>query len=265
MDTFEQAFSATEKAADSTLRSANGLVRQIKELQKAAQVGNIAGIKRAQERIDAALGVLRQEVVNSAASWPFPNHEEEQYLKTGYITELHQVAQGLGLQVHERDGRLVAHPLMVRVLPGERAVRIDKKQTSNIRPSHLAEVLLVSQKKPVRYQSAAFLEALYIVYKDFVHEDNPNRLVKGSGRVVPLEEIYKRLTYLPGSSREYERADFARAVYDLDASSVKKTRSGATVSFPSSTGTRSSRGLFTFVGPDGADVQYYAIRFTEEG
>ena len=72
MDTFEQAFSASEKAADSTLRSANGLVRQIKELQKAAKVGNIAGIKRAQERIEAGLGVLRQEVVNSAASWPFP-------------------------------------------------------------------------------------------------------------------------------------------------------------------------------------------------
>ena len=70
---------------------------------------------------------------------------------------------------------------------------------------------------------------------------------------------------MPGSSRDYDRSDFARAVYNVDASGAKRTRSGATVSFPSSTGTRSSRGLFSFVGPDGQDVQYYGIRFTEDG
>ena len=37
---------------------------------------------------------------------------------------------------------------------------------------------------------------------------------------------------------------------------MTKTRSGATVSFPASTGARSSRNLYTFVGPDGYEVKY---------
>lgn len=265
MDTFESAFNDVERGTDSTLQAANALVNQIKALQKAAKEGNIAAMKRAQERVDGELGTLRQAAANAAGAWPFSSEAEDQYFRTQYVGELQTIAQEQGLMMHERDGRLVAHPSMVRVLAGERAVRIDKKQTSTVRPSYLVGLLLANQKKPVRYQSGQFLEALYTVYKDMVSDESPDRMLRGSGRVVPLEEIYKRLTYLPGSGREYERTDFARAIYDLDASGVKKTRSGATVSFPASTGTRSSRGLFTFVGPDGQDVQYYGIRFTEEG
>ena len=264
MDTFESAFHEVERGADSTLQSAVVLTRQIKALQKAAKEGNIAAMKRAQERVEGELGTLRQAVSNVANAWPYSNETEERYLKIEYVSELQRVAQERGLSMHERDGRLIAHPSMVRVLAGERAVRIDKKQTSTVRPSFLVGLLLANQKKPVRHQSSAFLEALYTIYKDMVGDESQDRMLR-SGRVVSLDVIYQRLTYLPGSSREYERTDFARAIYDLDASGLKKTRSGATVSFPASTGARSSRGLFTFVGPDGQDVQYYGIRFTEEG
>ena len=265
MNTFEGAFSDTARAAHSALESATALAKRIKELQKAAKVGNIAAIRRAQERMSGALSALGQEVANAAASWPYQGEEEKQYLETQYAAELRQAAHGKGLKAHERDGRLVVHPSMVRVLPGDRAVRIDKKQTSDIRPSHLVELLLKNQNKPARHQSGVFLEALYTVYSDHVRAENGGRMVKGGGAVIPLEMVYKRLTYLPGSSREYERTDFARAVYNLDAGGVKKTKKGAAVSFPASTGTRGSSGLFTFVGPDGQDVQYYGIRFTEEG
>ncbi|MCY4625622.1 MAG: hypothetical protein OXC99_11575 [Chloroflexi bacterium] len=262
METFEGAFSDVEQGADSTLQAANGLVRQIKALQKAAKEGNIAAMKRAQERVDVELRTLRQAAANAIGAWPFSSEAEDQYLKTQYAGELQAVAQAQGLTVHERDGRLVAHPSMVRVLAGDRAVRIDKKQTSTIRPSHLVGLLLANQKKPIRHQSTAFLEALYTVYKDMVGDESPDRMLRDSGRVVPLEVIYRRLTYLPGSGREYERTDFARALYDLDASGVKMTKAGATVSFTD--GGRTPRGLFTFVGPDGRDVQYYGIWFTEE-
>ena len=202
MDTFEQAFSATEKAADSTLKSAAGLVSQLKALQKAAQRGNIAAIKRAQSSIEAALTHLSQEVKNASSAWLYQDDEVKQDLETRYLDELRQQAQSKGLQAHERDGLLIAHPSIVRVLPGERAVRVDRKQTKDIRPSHLAELLLANQRKPVRHQ-AALLEAIYDVYSDFLREASPELLVKGSARVVPLETIYRRLTYLPGSSREF--------------------------------------------------------------
>ncbi len=263
MDTFEQAFSDTERAATSALQSAAGLGSLAKQLQKAAREGNIAAIRRAQNRINTDLDALRQEVANAVETWPFRDEDEEQYLNNQYAAELRRVASERGLEIHERDGRLISHPSMVRILPGERAVRIDKKKTSTIRPSHLVELLLVNQKKPGRYQSDSFLESLYIVYSDIVKEESSDRLVKGGARVVPLDRMYRLLTSLPGISREYDRTDFARDLYNLDSSDLKRTKSGATVSFHASTATRSARGIFYFVGPDGRDVQYYGVRFTE--
>lgn len=265
MDSFEQAFSDTERAAKSTLDSAGELIRLAKQLQKASREGNLAAMKRVQGRLDDAMGSLGQTVTNAVQAWPFREGEEEQYLRDGYSSELRRIASEQGLDMHERDDRLISHPSVVRILPGERAVRIDKKKVSSIRPSHLADVLLKNQEKPGRYQSGAFLESLYAVYSDIVREENPDRLVRIAVRVVPLERIYRLFTSLPGSSRDYDRTDFARDVYILDTKGPRRTKQGAEVSFPSSTGTRRSKGVFSFVGPDGRDVQYYGLRFTEGG
>ena len=263
MNSFEQVFSDTERAAASTQKSAADLAKLARQLQKAAKEGNIAAIKRLQGRFNSDLDVLRQEVANAVATWPFSEQEEEQYLNEQYIAELRRIAEEQGLAIHERDGRLISHPSIVRVLPGDRAVRIDTKKVSAIRPSHLASVLLKNQRKPVRYQSARFLEALYDVYSDIVREGSSNRMLEGGGQVVLLDRIYKLFTSLPGSNREYERTDFARSLYVLDSNGPKHTKKGAAVDFPSSTGARSSKGLFSFVGPDGRNVNYYGIRFTE--
>lgn len=266
MDSFEQAFSNTERAAKSTLDSAGELIRLAKQLQKASREGNLAAMKRVQGRLDDAMGSLGQTVANAVQAWPFQEGEEEQYLRDGYSAELRRIASERKLDMHERDDRLISHPSVVRILPGERAVRVDKKKVSSIRPSHLADVLLKNQEKPGRYQSGAFLESLYAVYSDIVREENPDRLVRIAVRVVPLERIYRLFTSLPGSSRDYDRTDFARDLYILDTKGPRRTKKqGAEVSFPSSTGTRRSKGVFSFVGPDGRDVQYYGLRFTEGG
>ncbi|MCY3953655.1 MAG: hypothetical protein OXG69_14095, partial [bacterium] len=85
-----------------------------------------------------------------------------------------------------------------------------------------------------------------------------------AGPVIPLERIYKLLVSLPGSRRDYTRTDFARDIYQLETAGVTATKSGARVSVPASTGTRGPKGLFTFVGPDGREVKYYAIRFATQ-
>ena len=262
MHSFERAFDDTERAAESTLDATKTLTAQAKQLQKAAKTGNIAAIKRAQDRLDAASGNLRQAVVNAVHSWPFGPEEEERHLNHGFTVELRRAAAELGLEIHERDGQLISHPSIVRVLPGDRAVRIDRKKTSTIRPSHLAALLLDNQKRQGRYPPGRFLEALYRVYSDLVSEDSSGRLMKdSSGRVVPLARIYKLFTSLPGSERDYAPMDFARDLYQLETSGETQTRSGDRVFFHASTGTRSDRDVFTFVGPDGQDVKYYGVRF----
>ena len=263
MDTFERAFSDTEQAAAATLAAAAALVRQAKALQKAAREGNIAAIKGQQSSLESALSNLGQTVKNSVQIWPFQEEQEEQYLREDYAAELIQVAAAQGLQIHERDGILFSSPSFVRILPGNKAVRIGKKQTSTIRPSHLVGLLQANQKRASGHRPEQFLESLYRVYVDISREDGAERLMAGrQGRVIPLARIYRLITARPGDRREYNETDFARDLYQLDSSGIKTTRSGATVSFPASTGARSSRGVFTFVGPDGSNVSYYGIRFT---
>ena len=263
MDTFERAFSDTEQAAAATLDAAAALVRQAKALQKAAKEGNIAAIKRQQISLDTALSTLGQTVNNSVHSWPFQEEQEEQYLREGYAAELIQVAAARGLQIHDRDGSLISSPSIVRMLPGNRAVRIDKKRTSTIRPSHLVGLLQANQKRASGNSPRQFLESLYAVYADLAREDGAERIMAGrQGLVILLARIYRLMTALPSTRREYNEMDFARDLYQLESSGIKTTRAGAAVSFPASTGARSSRGVFTFVGPDGNNVSYYGIRFT---
>ena len=263
---FEQAFNDMEKAAASTAKSAADLVKLAKALEKAAKDGNIAAAKRAQTGMDEALNALRQEVANSVESWPFRDDEEQQYLNDGYVQELRTVAAEKGLEIYERDGRMIAHPSVVRVLPGSRAVRIDRKQVSTIRPSRLTAILLANQSKPPRFRAGQFLDSLYQVYSEVTREEDPSRMTTGrQGRVVQLDRVYRLFTSLPGSAREYDRTDFTRDLYLLDRDGPKATSRGLQVSFPASSGTRSSQGVFSFVAPDGQVVTYYGIQFSEVG
>lgn len=123
MGRLEQAFADVEGAAEAALKSASALTGLAKQLQKAAKEGNIAAIKREQDRLGAALAAARKDAAAAVSSWPLEEAEEEAYLRDGYAEELRAVAAERGLAMHERDGRLLAPPLSVRVLPGERTAR----------------------------------------------------------------------------------------------------------------------------------------------
>ena len=264
MTSFEQAFSDTEKAADITIQSAAELTRIAKQLQKAAKEGNITAIKRETSRLDSALGSLRQEVANAVQTWPFKDDEEEEYLRNHYASELRGVAAEKGLDIYERDGVLISHPSIVRIQPGIRAVKIDKKtRTSRIRPSHLAEILVNNQNKPRQFASADFLRSLYTIYRLIIGGQSSELLVKDLlGTVVPLHQVYTAFTSRPGSSREYDRTEFARDLYQLEVNGPHQTSTGLRVSFSASAGARSTQ-TFTFIGPNGQVITYYGIEFSE--
>ena len=264
---FEQAFSDTERAADSALKSAGAVNTQARALMRAAKAGNIAGVKRAQAGMVEATKSLRQEVDNANAVWPFQEEDEERYLQDGYAAELTAAAQDAGLSIYEQDSALISYPSIVRILPGERAVRIDRKLERGIRPSHLAETLLKNQRKRSGFSPARFLESLYAVYSDIAGESESDKdMVGGIGRVVPLARIYRLMTSLPGASRDYGRNDFARDLYAIETEGPSATRRGHSVSFHSSTGTRQPRAnlLFEFIAPDGQRITYYGVRFSED-
>ena len=260
---FEQAFADTEEAAEAARKSAANVVSQARALVKDAQTGKIAGIKRGPRKLEEAVAALRQEVSNVGPCWPFTDEEEQRRLAEGYAEELKDAATGIGLAIRERDDGLISHPSVLRVLPAERAVRVDGKKVSTIRPTYLAGVLRKNQGKSSRYSTQRFLEALYAVYTDISRRDS--LLPENAGPVVRLARIYKLMTALPGAGRDYGRGDFARDLYVLESEGPRRTRSGAAVSFPASTGTKRPHDLFSFIGPDGNGVEYYGIRFGSGG
>lgn len=262
MGGFEQAFDDTEKAATSALESATALAKLARGLQKAAREGNINAIKKARASLSEAMASLTQTVTNVGKTWPFVGEEEEKYLQERYADELRDVAAEKGVSIRERDGVLISYPSVVRILPKDRAVRIDKSKKAILRPSRLTEMLAEQQKKPPRFKTDAFLNSLHKVYSLLTRTQSSPPLPGTSGPVVPLVNIYEAFTSLPGSSREYSKIDFAREIYLLEDSGALLTKSGARVSFPSSTGTKRAKDTFTFVNPDGQVISYYGIQFS---
>ena len=263
MSTFEEGFAATERAADSVLQALGDVSRLARQLQRDARAGNIAAIRRGTARLEESLALIRQQVGNASQAWPFAPEEELAYLQDRYAGELQVEAKKEGLQLFERDGRLIAHPSVLRVLPGERAVRIDRRQSSSIRPTKIVSDLAKLQHSSARFRPQPFLESLYSAYLALSQSDTGDRLkLGGVGQVVRLDRIYGLFTGLPGAQREYSQLDFARDLYSLENSGVNEVRSGARVSFPASTGTRNPRGTISFVGPNGEAVLYYGIQFS---
>jgi len=258
MPTFEQGFADVQRAAFAAAKASVVLVTLTKQIQKAAQDGDIAKIRKVSERLAGALEVARQEGVNTRSAWPFTAEAEEAYLRDDYERELLDVAGTEGLQIRRQDERIVVYPSVLRILPSERAVSIDRIRVPTVRPSKLVALLKANQTKKPRFASERFLEALYRAYRLLTEKDS-------AGATIPLHRIYEALTLAPGASAEYNRSDFGRDLFHLDRSGLNQTKSGATFSLPASTGLRraGAKTTFSFIASDGEIITYYAIRFAE--
>jgi len=261
MGQFENAFSITEGTAATTLRATNNLASLIKQMQKAAQQGNITALKRSIERLKESLGIVQTEIQNASNVWMMTEDAEDAYLANNYIAELHEISKQSGLQLFERDGTVVAYPSKLVVLPKEKAIRLDGKKVSTIRPSYLVKLLLDNQQKKTRSNSQQFLESLYKVYRKLAGSNIIKTRLIPAESVIALTDIYEILTALPGLTREYDRMDFARDLYFLDHSGLKETRNGSGLNLDVGTGAKTGKGTFIFVDQNGEDQKYHSIQF----
>jgi hypothetical protein len=253
--TFEGGFADTERAAAAAGKAVALLAGAVKLLQRAASEGDLHKMRKASERLSAVLDSTRQEVLNARSAWPFSPEGEEDFLRDSYAGEVIKSAGTEGLHIEQRDEGLVVFPSILRVLPSERAIRIDRKKVQALRPSRLVKLLKAIQSRKPKATPEHFLEVLQRAY----------RLLNGNefGKTVALASIYDALTLLPGSKASYDQTDFVRDLFVLDRSGVTRTKSGASYSLPASTGTKGAKGTFSFLAPDGETVTYYGIRFSE--
>ena len=252
---FEEACEQSEKAAQAAEQAARRLVTAARSLAKAAADGDVSRIRRASERLSQEADAARQGALDAGAAWPLDPQAEEQCLREEYSGELLASAEQSGLKMQRHDGALVAYPVVVRVVPGQRAVTINRKKVSALRPSRVIARIRAIQNHRLTGSPQAFLESLFFAYRLLAQGDR-------TGAAVSLTEIFRILTLLPGT--EYTKEDFARDLLGLDRSGTNATRQGARVSFPASTGTRDARNAFLCVTAEGETVPFYAIKFTED-
>ena len=122
----------------------------------------------------------------------------------------------------EEDERLLCYPSLVRVLPGDAAVEVDRVRDRRLRPSVLVAALAAAQQRAPRFRPEPFLDSLYGAYRLVLAREG-----KAAGAVVRLVDVWSVLTLLPGQSRDYTKQEFARDLYLLDQSGEHAASDGA--------------------------------------
>ncbi len=254
----EAALARTEAAAEEAQKAAQAAFSAVKKYHTAARTGNLRELPRAAETARRSVSWLGQQLSNAVESWDF---DAEAYLTSGeYAQELLARAQEQGLQISEQDERLFCYPSLIRVLPGDHIVLIDRARERRLRPSVLVEHLKDLQRRPPRFRPEAFLVSIFRAYAALTGVTKDKE--RTSGPVVPLRTIYDLLTLLPGTSRDYSQAEFTRDIYLLDGSGVTATRDGWAVAFPASTGTRSPSATLRVITQSGEEKKYYGVSFS---
>ena len=253
----EKALAKTEADADAALKAATVAVSTLKKFRIAAQTGNLRDLQKTIETADQAITALRQQFTNAKEDW---NFDEETYLSNkSFTSEILESAEQAGLKIFEQDDRLYCYPFLIRILPGERSILIDKVRERRLRPSVLVKHLKDLQSKPSRFKPEAFLESLFSAYEIIVAPRGKEMI--NTGIVIKLRDIYDLLTLLPGQSKEYSTQEFARDIYLLDQSGVTRTKKGLIVAFHFN---RPQAGTITVITQHGDVKKYFGISFANK-
>lgn len=256
----EKALAKTETDVDATLKAANSVVSSLKRFRAVIKTGSLRELRKTIESAEQAIAALKQQFSNTKDGW---NFDTENYIASkAFPDEILEMSKSLGVKIFEQDERLYCYPFLIRIIPNEFAVQIDKTKDKRLRPSTLVSHLKALQNKPVRFRPEMFLESLFSAYETLMRSRGKDQV--GKGIVIPLLEIYRLLTLLPGQAKEYSRQEFARDVYLLDQRGVTKTKKDFVIRLPASTGTRSTTGTIRVITREGQDKTYYGISFTKD-
>jgi len=251
--TLEGALARTEGDIEAALKAATAVMSQLKRAKKAAALGVLRDLERNLEAAEQMAGALRDSVRTARGGWTF---DDRAYLGSGaFANELLQLGRSRDLVLQEQDDRLVSYPSLIRVLPNDAAIEIDRKRQRGIRPSVVVETLRATQGRPPRFRPEAFIEALARAY-EFVRAAQG----KERGATVKLVDVYRVLTVLPGQSAAYSQQEFARDIYLLDESGVDRTKDDSRMSLPASSGARTSSTLATVMRTGELKI-YYGVEF----
>lgn len=251
--TLEGELAGAQQRAEAALTEAAALVRELKRVRGAAAQGQVRDLRKSLQSAESTSARLATTVAALAAAYDID--ESEHLASGGYLKELLETAADRDVAMFEEDDRVLCYPSILRILPGEAAVLVDKRRERRLRPSVLVEVLRAAQDRGPRFKPEPFLESLRAAYDLLLARHG-----KPAGAVVRLVDVLAVLTLLPGQSREYTQPEFARDLYLLDHARLTTTKDGRRLRFAASSGTRGA-GTLTTVARTGQQQRYWGVAF----
>lgn len=258
-DGLERALDRAQADVDAALRAAAGVTRELRRARSAAVSGSVRDLRRSLEAVSGQARELAEQVADARAGYDI---DEREWLASGsYAKELLAAAEAAGVAMFEEDERLLCYPSLVRVLPGDLALEIDRRRRRGLRPSAVVAALQRAQQSGPRFRAEPFLASLAAGY-DLVCAQQG----KAGGAVVRLVDVYAVLTLLPGTARDYTKPEFARDLYllDQDGTSTLAGPGGTRrrIRWAASTGTRQP-GVLVTVTRSGQQQRYWGVAFEE--
>ncbi len=241
-------------------RQAKTVLSGVRALRRQAASGTVAGLPRRLEQLPAVAEPLAEAL--RAASGSFDYDAEAAFAGGAYLQELQAAAAARGLVLVERDGRITAFPLLLRLEPAVPAVRVGRRLQRQIRPGVLTAHLKKAQDSSA-FNAESFLETLFRAATHLARADARADAPR-PGAVVPLLDIYELLTLRPGAAADYPREAFAVDLLRLDRAPDTRTRRGHRFSLPASTGSK-GRSRLTVYDERGAEHVYVGIAFQPDG
>jgi hypothetical protein len=146
----EAALASTERSLDATLRSATALVRELKRALGAARNGHVRDLRKS----------LAPRATRPTR-WPAtPAGSPTASAWTSRLTcpragtsRTDDRGGGAGLSIVEDDDRLLRYPSLLRILPGNAAVEVDKVRDRRLRASLLVSALARAQDRGPRFKA----------------------------------------------------------------------------------------------------------------
>lgn len=259
----ESSLEQMEKRAASAEAAAKKLLSTVVAAKKAAQVGDLATLRRLLGDVGKIADGAQLEVEGLPSSWPVDSPGEQALFEDGsYVRELLQEAEQQGLAILEEDEQLLCYPSLIRLDPARRAVLIDRKPHRHVRPRVLVNHLKSQQERQTKFRPGPFLESLFTAWE---YARKANARGKTPPSDVSIDQVYAVFTVMPGSAREYSKQEFARDLYLLEESGERTTKKGAMLHFSRSTGARQARGAATVVDRQGRRIIYSSISFAQPG
>ena len=257
MAEFEQALSALENSVVEASKSADALSKALRRLSGAVRSGNVQQIEKTLALLPSLAREAQGEAADLADHWQF---DIKAHMESGYLSELLDEAAKAELTLFERDGRIYAFPLLLRLLPADAAVRIGRATERGIRPNEVVRKLKALQGRPQRLNEQRFLDLLYRAYQRLAGSDW-RRIENGSGPAVVLSEIHEVITLLPGS--EYSIEEFGRDLLLLDRQPTLRSRDGSGFRFVGSTLGRSAKKIVIY-DETGNTREFVAVAFVKD-